>query len=58
MPRPRLWVVGLFVDGEEPVILGPFSKATAEAMFNRLNREAPTGSRPFIQPLQRQRGRL
>lgn len=50
--RPRLWTVGFFCDGET-VVLGPFSKSGAEAMFARLNREAPAGAVPFISPLTR-----
>lgn len=53
--RPRLWTVGLLGDGD-PVVLGPFSRRTAEEMFARLNRDCPAGMRPFIQPLTRRKG--
>lgn len=50
MAKRKLWVVGLFMDGEVETF-GPFSKETAEKLFKQLNQNPPTGSTPFIRQL-------
>lgn len=53
--KPDWWVVGIIGDGEVETF-GPFTKATAEAMFKRLNEVPwPAGMRPFISKLSKRR---